>query len=58
MLARKNSRLNLVRRRYITPLIITQIRETPGIRYMELLRLIGLSNGTLEYHLRILEVVK
>jgi len=38
--------------------IITQIRETPGIRSMELLRLTGLSNGTLEYHLRILEVVK
>jgi len=36
-------------------IIITQIRETPGIRYMELLRLTGLSNGTLEYHLRILE---
>jgi len=36
-------------------LIITQIRETPGIRYMELLRLTGLSNGALEYHLRILE---
>lgn len=35
--------------------IITQIRETPGIRYMELLRLTGLSNGALEYHLRILE---
>ena len=36
-------------------LIITQIRKTPGIRYMELLRLTGLSNGALEYHLRILE---
>lgn len=35
--------------------IITQIRETPGIRYMELLRLTCLSNGALEYHLRILE---
>jgi predicted transcriptional regulator len=35
--------------------IITQIRETPGLRYMELLRLTGLSNGALEYHLRILE---
>jgi predicted transcriptional regulator len=36
-------------------LILTQIGETPGIRYRELLRLTGLSNGSLEYHLRILE---
>jgi predicted transcriptional regulator len=36
-------------------LIVTQIRETPGIRYRELLRLTGLSNGALEYDLRILE---
>ena len=36
-------------------LIIIQIRKTPGIRYRELLRLTGLSNGALEYHLRILE---
>ena len=36
-------------------LIMIQIRETPGIRYRELLRLTGLSNGALEYHLRILE---
>jgi DNA-binding transcriptional ArsR family regulator len=35
--------------------IITHIHETPGLRYMELLRLTGLSNGALEYHLRILE---
>jgi predicted transcriptional regulator len=36
-------------------LILEQICKTPGIRYRELLRLAGLSNGTLEYHLRILE---
>jgi|SRR5438034_2506628 len=36
-------------------LIITQVGETPGVRYRELLRLTGLSNGALEYHLRILE---
>jgi predicted transcriptional regulator len=36
-------------------LILAQIAETPGIRYRELLRLTGLSNGALEYHLRILE---
>jgi predicted transcriptional regulator len=35
--------------------ILKQIGETPGIRYRQLLRLTGLSNGTLEYHLRILE---
>ncbi|MDQ6864342.1 MAG: winged helix-turn-helix transcriptional regulator [Thermoproteota archaeon] len=35
--------------------ILKQIGETPGIRYRELLRSTGLSNGTLEYHLRILE---
>jgi predicted transcriptional regulator len=35
--------------------ILKQISETPGIRYRELLRLTGLSNGVLEYHLRILE---
>ncbi len=36
-------------------LILEQICKTPGIRHRELLRLAGLSNGTLEYHLRILE---
>jgi hypothetical protein len=33
-------------------LILAQVAETPGIRYMELLRLTGLSNGALEYHLQ------
>jgi predicted transcriptional regulator len=36
-------------------LILAQVADTPGIRYRELLRLTGLSNGALEYHLRILE---
>ena len=36
-------------------LIMIQIRDTPGVRYRELMRLTGLSNGALEYHLRILE---
>jgi len=35
--------------------ILKQIGETPGIRYRELVRSTGLSNGTLEYHLRISE---
>jgi predicted transcriptional regulator len=36
-------------------LILKQISRNPGIKYMELLRLTGLSNGKLEYHLNILE---
>ncbi len=36
-------------------LILKQISRNPGIRYMKLLRLTGLSNGKLEYHLNILE---
>jgi predicted transcriptional regulator len=36
-------------------LILEQIAKAPGIRYRELLRLTGLTNGTLEYHLKILE---
>jgi len=36
-------------------LILNQIEESPGIRYRELLRLTGLTNGGLEYHLKILE---
>jgi predicted transcriptional regulator len=35
--------------------ILEQIARAPGIRYRELLRLTGLTNGTLEYHLKILE---
>ncbi|MGB7955827.1 MAG: winged helix-turn-helix transcriptional regulator, partial [Candidatus Nitrosopolaris sp.] len=36
-------------------LILVHVGRTPGIRYRELLRLTGLTNGTLEYHLKILE---
>ncbi len=36
-------------------LILEQVAKTPGIRYRELLRQTGLANGTLEYHLKMLE---
>ncbi len=36
-------------------IILMRINNNPGIRYKELLRLTGLANGTLEYHLKILE---
>ena len=36
-------------------LLMTQIEQTPGIRYRELLRLTGLVNGVLTYHLAALE---
>jgi DNA-binding transcriptional ArsR family regulator len=36
-------------------IILMHINNNPGIRYKELLRLTGLANGTLEYHLKILE---
>jgi predicted transcriptional regulator len=35
--------------------ILTCIYENPGIRYREILKLTGLSNGVLEYHLKELE---
>ena len=35
--------------------ILKSIYENPGIRYREILKLTGLSNGVLEYHLKILE---
>ena len=35
--------------------ILEQIGKSPGIRYRELLRSTGLSNGVLEHHLKILE---
>jgi predicted transcriptional regulator len=37
-------------------IILEQIGKTPEIRYKELLRLTGLTNGTLEYHLNRLEM--
>ena len=36
-------------------LILAHVGKNPGIRYRELLRLTDLTNGTLEYHLKILE---
>ena len=36
-------------------LILDHIKCSPGIRYRELLRLSGLTNGALEYHIKILE---
>ena len=36
-------------------LLMKQIEQTPGIRYRELLRLTGLVNGVLTYHLAALE---
>ena len=36
-------------------MLLTRINNTPGIRYRELLRLTGLSNGVLAYHLNGLE---
>jgi predicted transcriptional regulator len=38
--------------------ILKCINRVPGIRYRELLRLTGLPNGTLEYHLKILEGIQ
>jgi len=36
-------------------LILEQVTKMPGIRYRELLRQTRLANGTLEYHLKMLE---
>jgi predicted transcriptional regulator len=36
-------------------IILRQIERNPGIRYRELLRLTSLTNGGLQYHLKILE---
>ena len=35
--------------------IVKYVNEIPGIRYRELLRMTGLSNGVLSYHLRFLD---
>lgn len=39
-------------------LILDNIKESPGIRYRELQRLSGLTNGALEYNIKILEKTK
>ncbi|MGC1928184.1 MAG: winged helix-turn-helix domain-containing protein, partial [Candidatus Nitrosopolaris sp.] len=36
-------------------IILNHITNNPGIKYRELLRSTGLANGTLEYHVKILE---
>jgi predicted transcriptional regulator len=36
-------------------IILKCIYENPGIRYREILKLTGISNGVLEYHLKELE---
>ena len=36
-------------------IILKRIFENPGIRYREILKLTGISNGVFEYHLKILE---
>ena len=35
--------------------IVKYVNEIPGIRYRELLRMTGVSNGVLSYHLRLLD---
>ena len=45
----KNRRINSIQEK-----IIQFVNETPGIRYRELLRITGVSNGVLSYHLKIL----
>ena len=39
----------------IKAIILKYIDKFPGIRYRQLLRVIGFTNGRLEYHLKILE---
>lgn len=35
--------------------IVREVQRTPGIHYRELARVLGLSNGSLEYHLHLME---
>ena len=44
------NRINSIQER-----IIQFVNETPGIRYRELLRITGVSNGVLSYHLNLLD---
>ena len=44
-----------IRANDLKTLILDNIRQSPGIRYRELLRLSRLTNGALEYHIKILE---
>jgi predicted transcriptional regulator len=50
------STINNLRKTYSTQdKIVKYVNEIPGIRYRELLRMTGLSNGVLSYHLRSLD---
>ena len=50
------STINNLRKTYSTQdKILKYVNEIPGIRYRELLRMTGLSNGVLSYHLRSLD---
>ena len=50
------STINHQRETHSTPdKIVKYVNEIPGIRYRELLRMTGLSNGVLSYHLRLLD---
>ena len=50
------STINNQRETHSTPdKIVKYVNEIPGIRYRELLRITGLSNGVLSYHLRLLD---
>ena len=50
------STINNLRKTYSTQdKIVKYVNEISGIRYRELLRMIGLSNGVLYYHLRSLD---
>jgi predicted transcriptional regulator len=46
----KNRRINSIQEK-----IIQFVNERPGIRYRELLRITGVSNGVLSYHLNLLD---
>ena len=47
---RYENRINTIQEK-----IIKFVNETPGIRYRELLRITGVSNGVLSYHLNLLD---
>ena len=47
--------INNQRKHIQLKIIVKYVNEIPGIRYRELLRMTGLSNGVLSYHLRSLD---
>jgi predicted transcriptional regulator len=50
-----NSNIGIPKLDKVKDIILTCIYEDPGIRYREVLKQTGLSNGKLEYHLKALE---